>query len=162
MDNKDILSHLESGIAEIIADNTSTNQKERYLVFQIEQKFYAFLSSLVKEVIIDSEIFFLPFVPPYIRGLLNRHGEPYTVIDLKMILEKESFRAQKFLILNLSRDHLAISITDIVEILEINSDQIHRLSSSETEYFSCSFTMNEEEVPVLDLKHILKRLENDL
>ncbi|MBN2873999.1 MAG: chemotaxis protein CheW, partial [Spirochaetales bacterium] len=46
---------------------------------------YAIPAADVREIVIEAPIHYVPFVPPYVRGFVNRHGEPYTAVDLNVL-----------------------------------------------------------------------------
>ena len=52
-----------------------------WLVFSVAEKKYAVKSSEVLEIIRDVSVYKLPFMPDYIEGVLNRRGDPFTVIN---------------------------------------------------------------------------------
>lgn len=147
------------------ADSVLQTENEKILVFRKNQDKYAFYARDIKEIIINSDFFYVPFVPPYIRGLINRHGEPYTVIDVQALFDGDITDDSKFLIMNIDDDQLAIMITDIVEITNISRDQLHKFQStdSENKYFSASFTDKaNNEIFIINLSKIREKLENDI
>lgn len=143
---------------------SSDRKDEKFLVFSIKDQKYAFYAEQVKEIAFDSEVFFVPFVPPYIRGYINRHGEPYTVFDLRVLFGNEQLESSKFLIMNMENDQVCFMITDILEILKIPSEDIREITSDSliNKYFAGSFTTKDSEVFVINIQNILERLENDL
>ena len=52
-----------------------------WLIFSIAGKKYAMRSADVLEIIRDVPIYKLPFMPAYIEGVINRRGDPFTVIN---------------------------------------------------------------------------------
>lgn len=142
----------------------ASNTEEKFLVFSIKEQKYAFFAEQVKEIAFDSEVFFIPFVPPYVRGYINRHGEPYTVFDLRVLFSNENLVSSKFLIMNMENDQVAFIITDILEILRVPKQDIRAITSESviSKYFAGSFTTHETEVFIININNILERLENDL
>jgi len=165
MDNAELLQRLvqEEG-SERAAAPESQEETTRYLVFHTEGARYALPSALVREVVIEAPKFFVPFVPPYVQGLINRHGEPYTALDLSMFLTQKRLEASTYLVLSLPGDQIALLITDVVEILRVGASEIRTLAASGEQegYILGSFQLNDQEVLVLDVDAILSRLRSDV
>ena len=139
-------------------------EKKKFLVFSIGREWYAFAADLIREIIISDEIYFIPFVQPYIRGYINRHGEPYTVIDLKVLFKKETQETNKFLILEKDDDQIAFLVTEVKTIAHILKNDIHEVAIKEAgmDYFSEAITIDNTDIFTIDADSILKKLENDL
>lgn len=136
----------------------------KFLVFHINKRRLAFHAEQVREILMDVPIFFVPFVPPYIRGFINRHGEPHSVFDMNVLFEKEKTDSSTFLIINLENEQLAFLISDVLEILKVREDEIHEITSrTEHEgFFKGSISPGDEEIFILDLDNILNRLKADI
>lgn len=135
----------------------------KFLVFRIKEKKYAFYASEVREIVLDIPRFYVPFTPPYVRGFINRHGEPYTVIDPNVLFEKEANESSTYLILNMQDDHLACMISDIHEIMKVPENEIHLITAEEEEngFFLGAITSEGEDIFIINLQSILQRLEYD-
>lgn len=136
----------------------------RFLAFSVAKTTYALFADQVREVLMDSQIFFMPFVPNYVRGLINRHGEPYTVLDINILFKGKSQDSSKFLVMNSEGDSFAFLINDVIEILDIPEPNLCLIEGKDPqdEFFLGSFTHDEQEIFVIDIKEIMRRLENDL
>lgn len=138
---------------------------EKYMVFSIKGKKYALFAEEVREIIAHSAVFYVPFTPPYIKGFINRHGEPYTVIDLMIMLERENLDSSTFLVLSRDNDQLALLISEVIEIVKQPESELHRITSRDTEddFFIGSISPHgREEIFVLNLDNVLKKLEGDI
>ena len=135
----------------------------KFLVFRIKEKKYAFYASEVREIVLDIPRFYVPFTPPYVRGFINRHGEPYTVIDPNVLFEKEANESSSYLILNMQDDHLACMISDIHEIMKVPENEIHLITAEEEEdgFFLGAITSEGEDIFIINLQSIVQRLEYD-
>ncbi|MDA3851391.1 MAG: chemotaxis protein CheW [Spirochaetaceae bacterium] len=137
----------------------------RYMIIEINKKKYAIHAQDVREIISGISIFFVPFTPPYIRGFINRHGEPYSVIDLTVIFEREKLDSSTFLILSREDDQLALLISDVLEIVKLPESDLHRITSKqegENYFFGSISPKGKEEIFVLDVEQFLTKLEADL
>ncbi|HOJ63256.1 MAG TPA: chemotaxis protein CheW [Spirochaetota bacterium] len=163
LNNEEILKEIESKITELKKESVN-DKKVKFIIFYIDDKLYAMPGNVVQEIIIDYPVFYLPFVPDYIRGLLNRHGEPYTVIDLKSLFTGSELDGKTFLVLRNKIDNIAFIISGIYKIENILEDNIHPLTSKNEnmDYFEGSITIDEEEVFIVNIKNIIDRIANDI
>ncbi|MBN2628178.1 MAG: chemotaxis protein CheW [Spirochaetales bacterium] len=165
-DNKALLRKMEnrhSGVSD--KDGEVTIRYDKYMIVSIKEKKYALYAEEVREIIGGIPIFYVPFTPPYVRGFINRHGEPYTVLDLTVLFERENLDSRNFLILKKEDDQLALLISDVVEIINLPESDLHRISSAvkEDDYFIGSISpRDQEEIFVLNLPNVLAKLEADI
>lgn len=161
MENREILQKLSAAESGSVETEQVTFRK--LVVFIVRNKRYAVDSAEVKEVVIIGDLYFIPFVPVYVAGLINRHGEPHTVIDLGIILENEKHPAQKVLIMNREDDQIAFLITDVVRITTIAEKEISAIEDAgSVSLFTGSFTLEESEVFIINTREIYDRLERDI
>lgn len=163
MTNDEILSQLEN----IQSDDkpaASEEKKIKYILFNMDDKLYAMNGSFVQEIILGYPVFYLPFSPPYVRGLINRHGDPYTVVDLKILFHDEELKASTFLVLRNNIDNLAFLISSINKIVNVPENSIHPITSKQDgmDFFESSITLDNSEVFVINIKTVLERIVNDI
>ena len=75
-------------------DQPSEIQTEMYLVFSSANLMYGIKAELVKDIITDYTITYLPQVPNYVKGVINLRGQIIPVVDIRLRLGKpgqESF-----------------------------------------------------------------------
>lgn len=164
-DNNDILKQIEDNPDEEKKKNDEANIKLiKFMVFRIKQKKYAIRAEEIREIVMDIPLFFVPFVPAYIRGFINRHGEPYTVFDLNVLFNQEELESSTYLVLNIKNDQLSLLITDVIEILKLPENEFHKITSEDEDvnYFMGSISPHDEEVFVLNLPEVLQRITQDL
>ena len=102
--SEEILSLIKSGTQET-GESQKTEEKATWLIFKIgngedEKSLYAIPAEQVKEILRDANVFPLPFVPPYVNGVLNRSGDPYVVIDSAVLEGKEAQNSLLFIVMN--------------------------------------------------------------
>ncbi|MBP5174578.1 MAG: chemotaxis protein CheW [Treponema sp.] len=133
-----------------------------WLVFKAGKDFYAINSSDVREILRNNEIFPMPFVPPYIRGILNSYGIPYAVLDLSLFINNERQDSKLFMILKDS-NNLSIQVTDIQEFHSSSDVTIQTLSNqNDTPFFSGAISFDGVTAPILDIPGILEKIRTDL
>lgn len=164
MENNEILERIESEERPETDIEVKEERIYRYLVFSIGEQELALTAEEVREIATHNEIYYVPFVPPYIRGYANRHGQPYTVFDVHMLFENSELEGKHLLILKINDDQIALLISDVEEIVRVPESKIYSLSSSDdtSQYFSGALKVNEREVFILNVHKILERLERDI
>ena len=163
MDNAEIVDKL-SGEKERKEEETLQINQRKFVVFSVGEKRYALPAEEVKEISFDNQIYYVPFLPPYIRGYANRHGAPFSVLDVQMLFENTLLETRTLLILNIPNDQLALLISDVEEIIKVPETEIHSISSTDesSKYFTESITVKENETFILNTATLLERLEHDI
>ena len=69
-------------------DQPSEIQTEMYLVFSSANLMYGIKAELVKDIITDYTITYLPQVPNYVKGVINLRGQIIPVVDIRRRLGK--------------------------------------------------------------------------
>lgn len=141
--------------------NDESETTKTWLVFIAGEKKYALLSSDVQEILRDAPVFPLPFVPPYINGVLNRYGEPYAVIDPLPLLGEKTQSSKLFIVLH-GNAHLCLRITEVIEFFSTTESDLKFFSSSESgKYYVGSFDFKSEEVLILNPEAFVEVAERD-
>lgn len=154
---EEIVSEKSKKLDQVEVDKETKN----WLLVNIDSSPYAIESCLIKEIIKDVQIFPLPFVPSYIPGLINRHGDPYTVIDLYQLFNQKKQETSLFLIVN-DDEQTALQITDILEFRSTSVDSIRKFSdSTSAQFFSGIIVIDEKEIPIIDIQLINEQVRQD-
>jgi len=164
MENETILSRLtreSESHKDAVAEDTVVL---KFLVFSLGEAMFALAAEDVREISTNNEIYYIPFVPPYVRGYANRHGQPYTVFDLQMLFENTPLQSTTLLILKSETDQIAVLISDVREIVTVPETDLLRITSADdsSRYFSSALNLAGTEVFVLKVDALLERLERDL
>lgn len=165
MDNNELLTVIaREQTGELDNDSHSAEKMMKFLIVMIKGKRYAFFVEQIKEIVMNVPLFFVPFTPSYIRGFINRHGEPHTVFDLNALFEGEKLESSTFLISNFENDQMAFLISDVIEILKVYETEIRLIKSVNEQdiFFSGSIGADGAEIFVLNLPNIIGKLEHDL
>jgi len=125
-----------------------------WLIFSIGEKKYAVKSGDVLEIIRDLSVYKLPFMPSYIEGVLNRRGDPFTVINPRPLIGDKDLTPPSvplFLIFKRNDDQLSIHISDILFFAEMEEDALNQIPEKNEEgFYLGTITTNGEEIPVLN------------
>lgn len=134
-----------------------------FLLFKMKDDVFAMESTLSREILRDLPVYSLPFVPTYVNGVLNRHGEPYTVIDPLLLIGKENQTENLFIVCQIPDEQLCLRVSDVIEFCEIEQNKINVFKNNESiNFFKSSFLWKEKEVPVINIFTFLDKIKNDL
>jgi purine-binding chemotaxis protein CheW len=152
--NENIIDDIESKEENSTVD-TVEKHMTTWLIFLISDKKYAVRSSEVLEIISDVSVYKLPFMPSFIEGLLNRRGDPFTVINPNPIFSDDSNAAPPdkslFMIFKRDDDQISLHISDILLFTEIDDNDLNLIpDANEESYFLGTVEFDSEEIPVLN------------
>lgn len=137
-----------------------------WLIFSMNGTKYAILSSNVEEIIRDVEIYKLPFLPAYIEGVINRRGDPFTVINPLLVLDTNEDTKQEtplFIVLKRTDDSVCLHISDILFFHETAESDLHIIpGDTENSFFVGTVEYQKEEIPVLNSDAFELLLRKDL
>ena len=137
-----------------------------WLIFSIADKKYAVRSSDVLEIIRDASVYKLPFMPPYIEGVMNRRGDPFTVINPQQLIGEDDVTPPKeplFLILKRDDDQLSIHISDILFFTDMAENELNLIpGNSEEGFFLGTLGYNGEEIPAMNTNAFESLIRKDL
>ncbi len=163
MISDDLIDEIESVDKDLETVSNTENESQNFLVFNMNAETYAIQTSFTREIMRDLAVYPLPFVPAYVNGVLNRHGDPYTVIDPMILLGKEPQNNSLFLVLNFDTEQLCLRISDVIEFLPIKANEIKKFSNHiSVTYFEGTITWKEKEIPILNTRSFIDKLRLDL
>ena len=142
----------------------SENAGENYLIFSVQDKFYALPSKFISEVAVLEKIFPLPLVPDYVRGIINRYSVPYALIDLAHLLLNISSKAGKVIVLKEEVDKLALLIDDVTDIADLDPEKMMRTESEDSAIsasINAFFEWKGSHVLCLDTSELISRIKQD-
>jgi purine-binding chemotaxis protein CheW len=111
---------------------------EKYVVFALDEEFYAVHSNLVAEVLNPLPVTPLPGVPEWLSGVANLRGEIVSVVDLRKFWKKKSAalaQKTKLIVLNSAKDDtkIAFVIDRLSEIVTLAPQDI-KFSAADFEH----------------------------
>ncbi|MGN0729008.1 chemotaxis protein CheW [Treponema sp.] len=138
--------------------------KEKYILFEVLPGItYALLSADCAEILKSCAVYPLPFVPPYVEGIVNRRGSPYTVINAGKLLCPSSAcdeEQKNVLLVTAGEGQIALDIHKIADYAEIPADCFKPDESESLR--RGTITVDESAVAVLDIQALESMLEKDL
>ncbi|MDR2576386.1 MAG: chemotaxis protein CheW [Treponema sp.] len=122
-----------------MAEDNTINSIEKFLIFTIQERWYALPAKTISEVTVLEEVFPLPLAPEYVKGIINRYSIPYALIDIKFLLINDSSNARKMIVFKEEIDKLAFLIDDVTDIADIPSDQLMKIEQEDTALINALF-----------------------
>ncbi|MCL2763669.1 MAG: chemotaxis protein CheW [Treponema sp.] len=146
--------------------SSESENGEKFLVFSILGKSYAFPSRLIGEIALYDMVYPLPLMPPYVLGVVNRYSVPYALFDIGILFHNKQSPRSKVLIFKDEVDHIAFLIDDVSGIADINPDELFIMERSAgsgdlTDAVAASFNWNGNDVFILDVHSILSRVSGE-
>jgi len=142
-----------------------SENEEKYLIFSIFDRLYAFPSRFIGEIALYDTVYPLPLLPAYVLGVINRYSVPYALFDIGLLLFKTPSPRKKVLVLKDEIDRAAFLIDDINGIADVPKEKLLGVELAETgdlaEAVSASFNWDGSDVLVLDISRILARAQNE-
>lgn len=163
---EEILSLIKSSNREN-AEKKQLKKKSVWLIFTIGNQadgknLYAIPADSVKEILRDATVFPLPFVPPYVNGVLNRYGDPYVVIDSAVLEGKEAQQSKLFIVLN-DESHTCLRITDVRDFFTASEKDVIHFSEEElSDYYEGTLKVKNQEVFVLKVQAIIEKVKKEI
>lgn len=164
--NEEFIKEIENKEKQEVSQGDVTMNNITWLVFSMNGTRYAIESSKVDEIIRDVEIYKLPFLPAYIEGVINRRGDPFTVINPLIVIEAEGetkLETPLFIVLKRSDDSLCLHISDILFFHETPETDLHMIpGDTDNSYFLGTVDYQKEEILVLNPDAFELLLRKDL
>ena len=138
--------------------------EEKYLVFTVQGKRYALPSKIISEVAVVENVFPMPLVPEYVRGIINRYSVPYALIDTSFFLSGETSKAGKVIVIKEDVDKLALLIDDVTDIADLPCERLMKIDSEEMALqgvISAFFEWKDTPVLCLDIAELVSRVKQD-
>ncbi|MDR2576268.1 MAG: chemotaxis protein CheW [Treponema sp.] len=151
-------------MAEKTSENTIPQENtalEKFLIFTIQEKWYALPAKTISEVTVLEDVFPLPLAPEYVKGIINRYSIPYALIDIKFLLVNDSSNARKMIVFKEEIDKLAFLIDDVADIADIPTGQLMKIEQEDTALISAFFEWKGSHILCLDIGELLNRIRND-
>ena len=145
------------------ADNAN---EEKYLIFSISDRHYAFPADVVGEVANCDPVFPLPLLPSYVLGFINRYSVPHALFDIGFLLTNVQGPRNEALVIKGDIDNVAFSIDKVSGITSLTPDKLNHLEAGSrpdeiTGTVYASFKWNNADVFVIDIRRILARAASE-
>ena len=145
-----------------MSETVSVANDEKYLIFSISDRQYAFPADVIGEVANCDPVFPLPLLPAYALGFINRYSIPYVLFDIGFLLTNVQGPRNEALVVKGEIDNVAFSIDKVSGIASLTPDKLNHMEAGSrldeiTGTVFASFKWNDADVFVIDIQRILKR-----
>jgi len=138
---------------------------EKYLIFSVSDRQYAFPAQVIGEVANCEPFFPLPLLPSYALGVINRYSVPYALFDIGLLLTNTPGSRNEALVINKEIDQVAFSIENVSGIADITPDKLIKIETSGPIELNsavyASFKWNGIDVYVLNIRQLLTRVAQE-
>jgi len=137
--------------------------EEKYLIFSIFGRQYAFPAQIIGEVANCDPLYPLPLLPSYVLGFINRYSIPHALFDTGFLLSQMPGPRNEALVIRSDIDRVAFSIDKVTGIAGIGPDKLRNVGTGTgagalSSAVYSSFKWNNDDVYVLDVRRLLARV----
>ncbi len=139
---------------------------ETDLLFKAGDERYLIDSSYVNEIVRNQYISEIPFLPDYIKGVINYYGNLYAAVDFSMLMGGAEVKDGSFMILK-SDEEIALQISSVSDFYDFDKlkENFTKLESTDGFYRGTVFlNENKQKKPafLLNMETIIKKIKSDL
>jgi chemotaxis signal transduction protein len=139
---------------------------EKYVIFSVFDRKYAFPMKVIGEVAKCEHLYPLPLLPSYVLGVIDRYSVPYALFDISFLLTNKTGPRNEALVINKDIDQVAFSIEIIAGITDIAQDKLKKVETGlgPLDFHSAvyaSFEWKGEDVFALDVRELLARITQE-
>jgi purine-binding chemotaxis protein CheW len=145
------------------AEMLSSAKEEKYLIFPVFGRQYAFPAQIIGEVAGCDPLYPLPLLPSYVLGVINRYSIPHALFDTGLLLSQKPGPRNEALVIRGDIDRVAFSIDRVTGIASIGQDKLRDVGTGSgagalSSAVYTSFKWNDDDVYVLDVRRLLARV----
>ena len=137
---------------------SSPNSRLPFLTFNLAAQFYALLVEDVVEVAAMVERMPVPDSPPEVLGIVNRHGTPLLLIDLRMIFKHSAgpiTSTTMFVVAGRAGEQqIGLVVDEVHQVEYVDKPQFQELSTS-GKYIRGIISYRSQLIPVVSLAALL-------
>lgn len=162
-------------LSEILQTVKQQDQEERILeieeklvqlvIILLDEGYYAFYGSAIKEIVTVPEIAYVPGMPDYILGVIYMRGGIESVLDLRRILklpQSAITKRSRIIIGETAELRSGLLVDSVEDVLEIPEDHISVseaiLAEDRAGYIRGESSYKGNELIILDLEKIFEKL----
>lgn len=136
---------------------SSPNNRLPFLTFNLAAQFYALLVEDVVEVAAMVERMPVPDSPPEVLGIINRHGTPLLLVDLRKIFNQTAqpiTSATLFVVAGREREQIGLVVDEVHQVEYVDKLHFQELSTS-GKYIRGIISYRSQLIPVVSLSALL-------
>lgn len=140
-------------------------EKVKLVIFLLSGDYYAFYGGDVKEILPQTNIFYVPGSPDFITGVINVRGDIDSVIDIKKLLglpdskDTQKSRIAIAVIGNMRSGVLLDAIEDVIDVpVSLIKPPLSTLEGSKKDFIAGELFYNNRNITILDLGKIFGKI----
>lgn len=136
-------------------------QKDKFLIFKIEDESYAIDIQYVTEIIGIQEITKVPELPEYIKGIINLRGKIIPVMDVRIRFKRPQVEYNDrtcIIVIDVKNVSIGLIVDIVAEVINIEEENIvppPQSASTENKYIKGIAKVGDEVRLILDSKELL-------
>ena len=107
-------------------------QTNKYLIFSSDGLMYGIRTDLVKDIITDYSITYLPQVPSYVKGVINLRGQIIPIIDIRLRLGKMPQDNFCGIVVDVDGNMVGILVDMVEQMVDVPLDSILPVPTNST------------------------------
>lgn len=155
------INHSEDELLELDESLVEEEFIEIFLIIKISNAVYALQYSHIKEILHNPKLDVLPFVPSYIAGVINRHGEPIVLFDPNILFGYEK-QVHTITIIIENEETFGLIVSEIQSFERVKLSELSYDSMFVSQFYSYSIFLDGKEVRVINPHAFLEYLSKDL
>lgn len=99
----------------------------KLVVFTLGEQWFAFHGTDIREVLADSEVYFLPGCPPSMEGVINVRGDIESVIRLRTVLglpDVDTPATSRILLAKTATMHSGLRVDRVEDVLDVAQSDV--------------------------------------
>lgn len=138
--------------------------KTKYLFFFIDKKKYAVTEKQVLNVLRDSKLYYYPFAPEFIDGVVNCHNKICPAVNFEKLLGvcSEHTNLSLFIVMRTESDLFAVRVTAVEDFYMVPDECFYDMDedfcklncSYKKDFIQGILCFNDEKIPVLNVESV--------
>ena len=112
-------------------------QTNKYLIFSSDGLMYGIRTDLVKDIITDYTITYLPQVPNYVKGVINLRGQIVPIVDIRLRLGKMPQDNFCGIVVDVDGNQVGILVDMVEQMVDIPLDAILPVPTNKGQAMVC-------------------------
>lgn len=129
----------------------------QFVIFKLGEEHFAVETDKILGINDMMTITRVPKSPDYIKGLINLRGSIKSLVDVNLLLNIESEKEQKnIIILKVDEEEIGISVDEVEEVIDIDGSKLQKLDTHNTEvYIKGVIDLEGKLLTVIDIEKLL-------
>nr|WP_280996296.1 chemotaxis protein CheW [Marinitoga okinawensis] len=160
------IDKLFEGSKKIYVNNNTTEPEElinenlvQILKFKLGNEIMAIPVENVKEIVKNPEIYSIPDMPDFVKGVTSLRGEIIQIIDLNKLFQKDNLNLRELIIIEIYGIKFGLHVEEVRNIVNVSIDEINKLPiTNKNSKVMGVINLDSEIVSLLDLEKVFGEL----